>query len=104
MRPAELAPVDGDAGTSSFRLAEAVAVDFQTGFRRTLKPGTHWKRIGTLPEGDVFEPTDTVFTVEGRHVREAYLVVDEGILVGFFLPVEDAFVPLANPISIHISE
>lgn len=104
MRPAELAPVPGDAALSTFRLAEAVPVDFSTGYRRTLKQGTHWTRVGTLPEGDVFEPTETVFTVEGRHIREAYLVVHDGLLVGFFLPVEDAFVPLSNPVSLHMSK
>ncbi len=99
-----MTPVAGEAEMDTFRLAEAVPVDFSTGFRRTLKKGTHWRRVGTLPEGEVFEPIDSVFTVEGRHIREAYLVTDDGVLIGFFLPVEDAFVPLSNPVSLHISK
>jgi hypothetical protein len=32
-----------------------------------------------------------VFTVEGSHIHEAYLVVDSGTLVGFYLPAEQSY-------------
>jgi len=43
-----------------------------------------------------------VFTVEGAHVHEAWPVVSVGELVGFYLPVEKAFMPLANRTPIEL--
>ena len=104
LKPVELSSLPGDAETSMFRLDRNVPIEFSTGNRRTLKRGTRWQLVGTLKEGHVFEPTDSVFTVEGRHIREAYIVVRDGELVGFFLPVEDAFVAVPEPIPLHVSQ
>ena len=92
--PAELSPLTPDTATSRLRLDYSVDVRLDSGYSRTLRAGTVWKRVGTIPEGEVWEPVDTVLTVEGRYLHEAYLVVKESRLVGFYLPVEDAFLPL----------
>jgi hypothetical protein len=43
-----------------------------------------------------------VFTIEGAHIHEAYLVVDAGDqLVGFYLPAEQAFSPMM-PIALKL--
>ena len=102
LTPVELSPPPGDAEVSNFRLDRNVPIEFSTGYRRTLKRGTRWQLVGTLEEGHVFEPTDSVFTVEGRHIREAYIVVRDDELVGFYLPVEDAFVAVPEPIPLHV--
>ena len=91
---AELSPVTPGTATSTLRLDYSVDVRLDSGYSRTLRAGTTWKRIGSIPEGEVWEPVDTVLTVEGRYLHEAYLVVNESRLVGFYLPVEDAFLPL----------
>jgi hypothetical protein len=66
-------------------------------YSRKLNKGTSWDFIGTLPEGEVYKPRDQVLTVEASHVYEAYLVLSDDSLVGFYLPVERAFAPLPNP-------
>lgn len=71
-------------------------------YHRKLNKGTSWDFIGTLPEGEVYKPRDQVLTLEASHVHEAYVVLLDDLLVGFYLPVEQAFAPLPNPIKLPI--
>jgi len=96
--PVELALAAPGAEASTLRLSYSVDVRLDSGYSRTLRAGTTWKRIGSIPEGEVWEPVDTVLTVEGRYLHEAYLVVNERQLVGFYLPVADAFLRLREAI------
>lgn len=72
------------------------------GYDRTLRQGTHWELIGEIPEGEVFKPLDQVLTIECSNIFEAYLVVTEGFLVGFYLPVEKMFAPMSEKIKLPI--
>lgn len=81
------------------RSAEATP---QTGYPRTLAAGSRWRHVGRIPEGRVYAIEGDVFMVAGRHVHEAYCVVDGSRLVGFFLPVEEAFVPLTAPVELSV--
>ena len=103
MRPVELDPLLTREHGETVRLEKRVTVDLPTGYRSTLRQGTTWQLIGTLPYGKVYEPADSVLTVEGRHIREAYLVVKDGRLMGFYMPVEDAFSALPSPIPLRFS-
>jgi hypothetical protein len=73
-----------------------------TGYTRTLKAGSKWKRVGRIPEGEVYQIEDDVFMLEGKHMHEAYCVISQNQLVGFFLPVETAFVPVSPPVSLPV--
>jgi hypothetical protein len=75
-------------------LASPVELQLDTGYRRTLKQGSLWTFSGRVPQGDVYQPYLDVFTVEGAHIHEAYLVVDGAALVGFYLPAEHSYSPL----------
>ena len=59
---------------------------------------------GDISQGQVLKPLDTVLTVEGTNVREAYAVVHNGSWVGFWLPVERAFSPLRTPVAATFEE
>jgi len=84
-------------------LQEVVEIDeAPCDYDRTLRQGTRWKLVGKLPEGDVFKPLDQVLTVECSNIFEAYLVVMEDFLVGFYLPVEKTFVPLSEKTKLPI--
>ena len=86
---------------SSFLVVEKeVNVTPSTGYTRTLKSGSRWKYVGRIPEGAVYKIEDDVFMLEGKHMREAYCVISQDRLVGFFLPVETSFVPLSPPVSL----
>ncbi len=65
------------------------------GYSRILRKGTKWEAVGKVAEGVVYRSRDQILTVECSNVFEAYLVVTEKSLVGFYLPVEKAFSPLS---------
>ncbi len=46
-----------------------------------------------MSQGDVYKTRDQVLTVEASNVQEAYIVVESGRLVGFYMPVERTFSP-----------
>jgi len=81
---------------------EVKIVDAPCGYARTLKKNSRWELCGSVTEGKVYKPLDQVFTVECSHVYEAYLVVDENYLSGFYLPVEGTFVSVPDKISLPI--
>jgi len=72
------------------------------GYHRTLKQGSNWDLIGSIPEGNVYKPRDQVLTVECSNIYEAYLVVMNQSMVGFYLPVEKGFVELSKEINLPI--
>lgn len=82
------------------QLPAAVVIQLSTGYTRTLPAQSRWRLSGRLPQGDVYRPVDTVFSIEGRQVHEAYLVVQQDKLVGFYLPGESRFSPLEPPINL----
>jgi len=98
---ADLAPSAGESAV--LRLNQGVTFTLPTGYARALRQGTRWIRIGRIQQGTVFKPVDSVFTVEGAHVREAYLVIRDTKLVGFYLPVERAFSHLDEPLILDFS-
>ena len=77
----------------TIEILEDASVSVGPGYRRVIGRGGVWTRIGRLVEGEVYKPVDRVFTVEGAHIHEAYLVLAGERVVGFYLPVERAFSP-----------
>jgi hypothetical protein len=93
-RPALLTPMSGAPARAIEILEDATVPVGPLGYQRTIGKGSVWSRIGRVGEGEVYKPVDRVFTVEGAHVHEAYLVLDGNTIVGFYLPVERAFSPV----------
>jgi hypothetical protein len=62
--------------------------------------------IGRIAEGTVYKPRGTVMTVEGLNISEAYIVLRNGLWVGFWLPVEKGFVPVekVTPVQLQRGE
>jgi len=83
-------------------LTHAVTVTFDSGYTRPLNAGSRWTHVGTVAQGAVYRPVGDVFTVEGAHIHEAWLVLDKDQLVGFYLPAERGFSPLRTPLSLHL--
>ena len=81
----------------SWKLVEDVPLKLGTGYRRKLKNGTKWDYVGKIKYGNVFKTDDQILTVEGSNIFEAYIVVAEGKIVGFYLPVKKAYSPLSSP-------
>ena len=93
--PANFIPAE--QGKGSWKLLNEVNVTLSSGYHRKLKAGTRWNYIGRVEQGDVFNTEDQVLTVEGSNIFEAYIVVLDGYLQGFYLPVERTFSPLSPP-------
>lgn len=100
--PATLTPLAAPA-RAPLTLRAAAQVRFDTNYSRRLAAGSQWLLIGSIAQGQVYKPHNNVFTLEGAHMHEAYLVVDNGRLVGFYLPAEGGFSPLMRKIDITIN-
>ena len=72
-----------------------------SGYERFIGSGTRWELVGRVPQGKVYKCLNTAFTIEGANIHEAYLVENNGKLVGFYLPVERAFSPLESNYDIN---
>lgn len=82
-------------------MAREVSVTPSTGYTRVIKAGSRWRYVGRVPQGKVYAVQDDVFMLEGKNMHEAYCVVDDrSMLVGFYLPVEQAFAPLTPPVAL----
>jgi hypothetical protein len=90
--PTQLTPLP-EQSDSTIEILKDVPISVGPGYRRVIRRGSVWTRIGRSTDGEVYKPVDRVFTVEGAHVHEAYLVLDGDRIVGFYLPVERAFSP-----------
>ncbi|HYM17945.1 MAG TPA: hypothetical protein VEU06_05230 [Micropepsaceae bacterium] len=84
----------------NWTLAQDMKVKLRQGFASNLKKGTVWKQVGHIEQGDVFRTGDQVVTVEASNQYEAYLVVNNGMAMGFYLPVEKTFTAADPPIAI----
>lgn len=67
----------------------------------TLKAGTTWKQIGTIERGRVYDTTDQVVIVNSFDVQEAAVVVDDGMVVGYYLKISKTFVE-SDPVAINL--
>jgi hypothetical protein len=85
-----------------FVASQTVPVRLDSGYERSIKAGTEFVDAGGIAQGDILKPTNANFTVEGAHMHEAYLVVNMGRLVGFYLPVEKSFSPLSTSVALPL--
>ncbi len=99
--PVTLTPAPG----AKLTLERSVEIQLPTQYSRTLAQGSAWQKVGSLPQGDVYRPVGTIFTIEGRNVHEAYLIVSPAqMLVGFYLPGESSVSMLPSPVQLSLKE
>ena len=72
---------------SSWKLLDDVDVRLGTGYSRKLKKETKWDYVGSIESGDVYSTKDQILTVEASNIFEAYIVVSDDNLIGFYLPI-----------------
>jgi hypothetical protein len=87
-----------------YDLRQDVSFKLDSGYARTLPARTEFAVVGRVEQGLVLKPTQTVLTVEGAHMHEAYAVLRAEMLIGFYLPVEKAFSPLSRPALFPLDE
>lgn len=92
------------AGYQSLKtMAQAANIVLDTGYNRSLRAGSQWIHVGTVSQGDVYKSYKDVFTLEGAHIHEAYLVISDGQLVGFYLPVERGYSPIGQKVRLNFN-
>ena len=85
-------------------LERDISVTPASGDPATLRAGSTWVHVGHVPQGPVYAVKNDVFMVRGRNAHEAQCVIsDGGKLIGFFLPVERAFVPVESQVQLPIN-
>ncbi len=105
MRPAALTPEPrGGIGLSDRVLTAPVTGRSSAGIPRTLPQGTILRRAGSIPEGEVWRPQNRTLTAQGWNVHEGWVVLSGSAWTGFYLPVERAFSPLAEPVTLTTEE
>lgn len=98
--PTSLSP-PASTDRSRIEISEEAVIEPSGGYRRLLPRGSVWEGRGRVPEGAVYRRMDGIFTVEGAHIHEAYLVLAGDQLVGFYLPVEQAYSPI-RPVPLRL--
>ncbi len=87
----------------SFSLTDDIKVPAGPGYSRILKAGTRWECVGEISQGKVYQTKDQILTVEASNVFEAFIVVTDQKLVGYYLPIEGTFFPLDDPEKLPIN-
>jgi len=90
---------DGRAFTLSMNVK---LTDTPCWYGRELRQNTRWEYSGSVAQGEVFRSRDQILTLECSNIYEAYLVVREGRVMGFFLPVQQGFVGLPEPVVLPV--
>jgi hypothetical protein len=99
--PAEISPVESGY---TFVLTKDILITLETNYTRKLSRNTRLLQIGSIPCGEIYKPLDTIFTIEGANIHEAYLVISGSKLVGFYLPGQNAFSSLSKQIHIPLQQ
>lgn len=100
--PAKIDLLNQSQAVRQIRVLKAAQVTLDTGYKREIALNSIWRSVGNVPQGQVFRPFQTVFTIEGRQVHEAYLVISDATLVGFYLPGESNYSALSNHVALTL--
>lgn len=104
MRPATLVTSSNTVKAEVVRVVSDVEIEPDSGYSRALPRGYKLTAAGAINEGEVYRPTEGVFTVEGANMHEAWIVIRQNRLVGFYLPVEKSFVTLSKTQPIQLEK
>lgn len=85
------------------RLTHPIHLSLDTGYGRIINANSTWQSVGNIstnkvPRGLVWKPIGDILSIEGTQQYEAYLVVSNGMIVGFYLPASARFSPLTKQV------
>ncbi|MGS0742565.1 hypothetical protein ACVBEF_12115 [Glaciimonas sp. GG7] len=85
-------------------LARRVTVILDSGFSIMLMDGSHWRYIGTVPEGKVYKPKNGTLETNDKNPREFFIVTSEKKLIGFYLPSQHRYKPLEQSLYLTFND
>lgn len=94
VRPTTYTPVPAATAVQPLRLAKAVAAPLTNDATVMLAEGSQWSPAGSIPQGLVYRKLGGTLMIDAKRLREAYPVVADNKLVGFYFPGESAFTPV----------
>lgn len=92
-----------DRNPSIVALQESVRIELSGAKDVLLRAGTSWTCFGSIEQGTVCSSADQLVVVESYNTRQAYIVVHDDQVVGYYLPVENSFVEV-EPVKIHFAD
>jgi hypothetical protein len=87
----------------TIQFTKSTRIPNSSGTGNTLFVGMRWDLAGEVVHGKVYRSKDSVFFVQGANSHEAYLVIKDKKLVGFYLPGERAWSALGSPLDVEFS-
>ncbi|MBK8071853.1 MAG: hypothetical protein IPK34_07460 [Ramlibacter sp.] len=94
----QFTPVKAGQTAETIVLRRDTLVRPSIGYDRVLKARSAWIAVGTVSAGKVYRPDGFTLTIRSANTHEAYLVVRDGQLVGFYLPGEQGYAPVLSPV------
>lgn len=85
------------------QLTKSTTIPNYSGAGNKLFVGTRWDHVGEVVHGKVYRSKDSVFFLRGANTHEAYLVIKDKRLVGFYLPGDKAWSVLAPSLDIEFA-
>ena len=103
-RPARFVPIEANDSSRAGKINVILDAVVQPsgGRRRVVEAGSLWQAVGRLAQGDVYQRVNGIFIIQARDVHEARLVISNGTVVGFYLPVEGTFSPAVTPVQLKL--
>ena len=94
---------DSQGDKVRFTLKRSVVVDIPaTGQRVALERGTEWFRVAMADIGDVYQTNDQLLVLKDSNAYEAWIIVKDGMFLGFLLRVQKTFVPSPIPVKLSL--
>lgn len=81
---------------ATLRVEAEETLSCKSGYSSKVKENTLWKSVGKINEGTVFKPIDSIFTIQGSHIYQSYIVMNGNEVVGFYLPVSSEYSPISS--------
>ena len=102
VRPTTYTPVPSAAAVQPLRLAKAVAAPLTNDATVVLAEGSQWLPAGSIPQGMVYRKLGGTLMIDAKRLREAYPVVADNKLVGFYFPGETSFTPVTYATTLNL--
>lgn len=97
----DLVPDNG--GGAEFVLKDSVTIEALHAKPIILKSATRWYKVGSIDKGVVYNTHDQVVIINSFNAYEGYIVVNQGKVVGCYLPTEKTFAA-TKPVTINLTK
>lgn len=102
-QPLSAAMVPTETPETKWVLQEKVRLKVSGAESVTLRAGTEWRVVGSIPQGAVCRSRDQVVVLNSFNVHEGFIVIDDNQVIGCYIPATKTFVK-SKPVNATIVE